>query len=185
MEEEIWKDISGYQGLYQVSNKGRVYSLPKSGSGGHDGKILKPKVGKKGHFNVGLFKNKKQKTFQVHQLVAMAFLGHVPCGYKVIVDHKNEIPGDNRVENLQLITQRENVCRVQDGRYSSDYKGVIWFKRDKKWVSGIRINKKRINLGYFTDELEASQMYQLAVENVDKFNGDKKEFIKLISKKVL
>jgi ribosomal protein L15E len=72
----------------------------------------------------------------------MAFLNHTPCGYKIVVDHiDNNIKTDNRLENLQLITQRENVSKDIKNT-SSKYIGVCWHKKAKKWRSSIQINGK-------------------------------------------
>jgi hypothetical protein len=170
--EEIWKDIPEYEGLYQVSNLGRVYSLPKEwivGNGTikrHSGKILKLHANRDGYLFVSLRKNKINKTYMVHQLVAMAFLNHKPCGHKLVIDHINNNPSDNRVENLQIVTQRYN-CRKTQGEYSSQYKGVYWHKEIKKWHSVMLMNGKRKYLGYFTDEYEAHLAYQNALKQIE------------------
>lgn len=97
-QEEIWKDVVGYEGLYQVSNIGRVRSL------GHDkwhkGRILKPIIdGKGAYFYVGLFKNGKRKGESIHRIVATAFIPNpknLPC-----VNHKDENKQNNKAENLE------------------------------------------------------------------------------------
>ncbi len=94
MEQEIWKDIPGYTGLYQVSNFGRVKSLYRVVA--HSRKVnqvvtekyLKQGTGSHGYFNVNL-SNGRRKTFTVHQLVGMAFLGHIPKSYESVINHKN------------------------------------------------------------------------------------------------
>jgi hypothetical protein len=170
--EEIWKDIPEYEGLYQVSNLGRVKSLPKEWTIGrngaiqrHSGMILK-QANSNGYLKVGLSKDFKKKQFSIHKLVAMAFLNHKPCGLKLVVDHINDNPFDNRVENLQIVTQRYNCCKTQ-GRYSSQYKGVSWHKASKKWHSVMLINKKPKFLGLFTDEYEAHLAYQNALKQIE------------------
>jgi hypothetical protein len=164
---EEFRDVPGYEGLYQVSNLGNVKSLPKEWRSGecyrntrrHNGKILKSAINSKGYLTIGFFKDEKRKTFSVHQLVAMAFLNHIPCGYDLVCDHLNDIKTDNRLENLQLVTARFNTCKTQ-GKYSSKYKGVSFNKLNKKWISYININGKRKHLGYFNCELAASIAYQ-------------------------
>jgi hypothetical protein len=187
LEGEIWKDVPGYEDLYQVSNMGRVYSLPKEWTGSkgiklsHKGKLLKVGYTKNGYLKVDLSKNLKKKYFEIHALVAMAFLNHTPCGHEIVVDHIDEDKTNNRVENLQLITQRENILRVKKGKgYSSNFKGVRWHKQANKWHSRITINKKEVSLGLFTEEKDAAKVYQLAVANIDKYNGNNKEFRELI-----
>lgn len=102
--DEIWKDISGYEGLYQVSNLGRVRSLNYNHTG--EIKLLKQGTYKKGHKCVSLFKNKKGKTYSVHRLVAIAFIpnpNNLP-----IINHKDEDPSNNNVNNLEWCTVAYN-----------------------------------------------------------------------------
>ena len=98
---EIWKDISGYDGDYQVSNMGRVKSLRFGKE-----RLLKP-GSSNGYFHVVLFKNKKQKNIKVHRLVAQAFIKN-PQGKRTI-NHINGIKTDNRLSNLEWATQSENL----------------------------------------------------------------------------
>lgn len=155
---EIWKDIPGYENYYQVSSLGRVKSLRRN-------KVMKGSLSKKGYPTVVLSVNTIEKNTQVHQLVAMTFLNHTPCGMGLVVDHINNNKLDNRLENLQLITQRENSYRLQ-GNYSSKYKGVCWFTSRKKWVSRIHIDGKTHHLGYFNTEEEASIAYQNKLKTI-------------------
>lgn len=101
MNEE-WRDIEEYEGLYQVSNLGRVKSL-KFGKE----KILKFGKHKKGYLLVCLCKDGKQKMFQVHRLVAIAFIPN-PNNYQE-VNHKDENKENNCVENLEWCTREYNV----------------------------------------------------------------------------
>jgi hypothetical protein len=93
----------------------------------------------------------------------MTFLGHQPNGYKLIVDHINKNKIDNRIENLQIITQRENISRSIDGNFPT---GVIFHKYHRKYQARILIDKKRKSLGYFSTPEEASQAYQNALKNL-------------------
>jgi len=159
---EIWKDVQGYEGFYQVSNLGRVKSLGNDKS--KKEKILKAYQGT--YQLVVLRVSNIIKTITVHQLVAQAFLGHKICGQKLVVDHINDIKTDNRVENLQIVTNRFNAFKTQ-GVYSSKYKGVCWNKDANKWVSQIYINKKLTYLGIFINEHEAHLAYQNALNNLE------------------
>lgn len=94
---EIWKDIEGYDGRYQVSNKGRVRS---------DRKVLSPGKRKTGYCFVVLYGAEQKKTATVHRLVAKAFILN-PNNYPE-VDHINGDPSDNRVENLRWCTHGQN-----------------------------------------------------------------------------
>lgn len=105
---EEWKDIGGYEGLYQVSKYGRIISLPrKCGFSYTEKKFLKIRINKCGYRYVVLYKNNKPKNLLVHRLVAEAFIpnpNNLPC-----VNHKDEDKTNNRVENLEWCTQKYNV----------------------------------------------------------------------------
>ena len=107
-ENEIWKDILNYEGLYQVSNLGRVKSLERFDALGHrlKEKILKPGINQYGYYQVALCKQSVQKHYMVHRLVWSAFNSSIPEGLQV--NHINEIKSDNRLENLNLMTCKEN-----------------------------------------------------------------------------
>tara|TARA_R100000544_G_scaffold25671_1_gene13083 strand:+ start:212 stop:715 length:504 start_codon:yes stop_codon:yes gene_type:complete len=160
--KEIFKDIKGYEGLYQVSNLGNVKSLKRK----HvtKDKLLSPCMANNGYLKVNLTKNGIYKNNSIHQLIAITFLNHVPNGRNIIVDHIDNNPLNNNLENLQLITQRENVSKDRVN-CSSRYTGVCWHKSLNKWVSSITINGKRKHLGYFNTEIEASNEYQKALKN--------------------
>jgi hypothetical protein len=160
---EEFRDIPGYEGLYQVSNFGNVKSLSREllNQGKNPfiskEKILKAGTDREGYKKVVLSNTDGKKTFKSHVLVAIAFLGHIPCGNKIVVDHKNDNPSDNRLENLQLVTNRENLSR-RGG--SSKYAGVSFVKSRNKWNAHIQINGKIKNLGYYSTEYEAHYAYQ-------------------------
>jgi hypothetical protein len=166
MQKEIFKDIPNYEGIYQVSNFGNVKSLNYGRTGNE--KILKPSI-TNGYYYINLFKDKKYKHKYIHQLVAITFLNHIPCGYKLVVDHKDNNRLNNRLENLQLISNRENISKDKKGG-TSNYLGVCWDKIANKWKSCIKIDNKNKHLGYFKTELEAHDVYKNALEMYN--NGD-------------
>jgi hypothetical protein len=92
----------------------------------------------------------------------MAFLGHIPDGTnKMVPDHKNDIKTDNRLENLQLITFRQNIEKhFFNKSTTSQYTGVSWNKRANKWEGCIYIDGKNRHLGRFKTEYEAHYAYQ-------------------------
>lgn len=111
---EKWKDIKGYEGLYQVSNKGRVRSLDHyiEATKGHPqlckGRLLKNWIHPETHYVVtDLYKDNIRKHVKTHRLVAEAFIPNPEN--KPFIDHINRDRQDNRVENLRWVTKTENM----------------------------------------------------------------------------
>lgn len=161
---EEWKVIPGYEGLYEITTDGRVRSLNYMGK---KGKIQELKLGlhKKKYFRVILGKNGSNKLFLIHQLVAMVFLGHIPKGHELLVDHINSNSFDNRIENLKITTHRGNLSKERTVKSGlpvgvSKYRG--------KYTSRIRIKGKQIFLGCYSTPEEASQAYQKELKNYEK-----------------
>ena len=172
MKEEIWRDIPGFEGHYQVSDFGNVRSLDKivrrrdKTTSFRKGIVLKLAPNSRGYLVCSLSTNGTHRVYYIHQLIAMAFLNHTPNRQVLVVDHINNIKTDNRLENLQLVTNRHNSSK--DTKGTSKYTGVSWHSRDKKWYANIEINRKKIHLGYFTDEAEAALAYQKALDSINK-----------------
>lgn len=173
-EKEIWKDILGYEGHYQASNLGRVRSVDrgvftKNGQYRmYKGKVLRGGISS-GYQSTALCKEGAYRVFKNSQLVSMAFLNHEPNGSKMVVDHINGDISDDRLSNLRVVTQRENLssCFRSDKKsLSSKYVGVSFFKKIKKWASQINYKGENVRIGYFKTELEASNAYQLALSKV-------------------
>ena len=108
-DNEIWKDIPNYEGLYQASNLGRVKSLERIDALGHKRKekILKPRISHNGYYLIGLHKNLIRKFYCVHRLVWKVFNGQIPEGYEI--NHLDESPVNNALSNLSLVTHKENI----------------------------------------------------------------------------
>lgn len=104
---QIWKDVVGYQGKYQVSNLGRVKSLNFNNTGKE--KIMKQEIFNNGYCMVH-FRKKISKKKLVHRLVWQAFNGKIP--QKLQVDHIDANKQNNRLDNLQLLTPSENVKKI-------------------------------------------------------------------------
>lgn len=118
MINEIWKDVPGYEGLYQVSNLGEVRSLPRYEKDKNNklykrkGVILKQSKTTTGYWKVELCKNGTRKSLKVHRLVALAFI--VNTFNKPFINHKDGNPLNNIVDNLEWCTQSENIQHAHD-----------------------------------------------------------------------
>lgn len=173
--KEIFKKIPGYES-YFVSNLGNVVSNKFNKN-----KILKQSKTIYGHLTVTFCYKGKTKTFCVHQVVAMAFLNHVPCGLNLVVDHINDIKTDNRIENLQIITHLENINK---NKKKPKYKGVYWNSDKNMFISRIKINNKLIHLGLFNDELKAYQTYLIAESIKNKYENNNEKFRDLCKERI-
>ena len=161
MKEEIWKDIVGYEGIYRISNQGRVMSLWYGKT-----RIMKLCVISCGYIVIVLHKNKRAKTFYVARLVAQHFL---PDWDKSLqVDHINGVRTNNHVDNLRMVTHSQNLksySKKIEG-VTSKFRGVCWVKDRKKWEARIMVDRKRPHLGCFDDEEEAARAWDAAaIEN--------------------
>ena len=111
-EKEIWKDIEGFEGLYQVSNMGRVKSVKRTVWDSRGcyrtvpEKILKPRKERGDYLMVGLYKDARGKNYKIHRLVAIAFCEN-PENYNE-VNHINEDKSDNRAINLEWCSRSYN-----------------------------------------------------------------------------
>lgn len=120
MTDEEWKDISGYEGIYQVSNYGRVRTFRrKSGFVGFELSDEPRPMSLISHGNgylyVSLRKGDKRKNYYVHRLVAQAFIGEIPNGY--VINHLDYNRSNNSVDNLEIVTQQENSkCKMHKPR---------------------------------------------------------------------
>lgn len=122
---EIFKDVPGFEGLYQVSNFGNVKSVERiywretSYHSGHWAtrreKMLTPMPDKEGYVHVRLSKDAKYTLWKVHQLVALVFLNHDRKNRECIVHHLNHNKQDNRLENLEVINRGEHVSQHRRG----------------------------------------------------------------------
>lgn len=159
-EIEEWKDVPGYEGKYKVSTFGNVKSLNYNRT--NIEKILKPIVNNSNYYNIKLSKDNKVKTIQIHKLVSIVFLNHIPDNMNSIIDHIDGNKLNNKLINLRICTARENASfdnKINTKNKTSKYIGVSWNKKCNKWVSQIYYNKKKIYLGLFTNEIDAFEAY--------------------------
>lgn len=109
---EVWKDVVGYEGFYQVSDLGRVRSLSRKMKSRHnclrnfEGRVISLELAKNGYLRCVLGVNRISSKLSVHRLVAEAFISSRPDGK--FINHKNGIKTDNRPENLEWVTRSEN-----------------------------------------------------------------------------
>ena len=151
--EEIWKDIEGYEGLYEVSSYGRVRSLGQfvnhnyGGYAYRKGRLLKPGLGSRGYLSVTLSKNGIQKQYTVHRLVAQAFIEN-PDNLPQ-VNHKDEDRTNNNVTNLEWCDAKYNVNygnrlnKFYDSRIKSGYMNPEHLGLDKKTISNLACKEYR------------------------------------------
>jgi hypothetical protein len=154
-ETEIWKNIEGYDGLYQVSNYGRVKKFSKKG---RFLRYIKPYFSRGGYLCLNITYNSITTRFYVHRLVYKEFIGKLIKGLEI--DHIDNIKSNNHTSNLQQITTRLNSSKDIKNT-ASQFTGVS--RKGKSWRALIRINGKRIYLGQFKNELDAHNAYQNAI----------------------
>lgn len=153
MEDEIWKDIPGYEGLYVVSSFGRIKSINYHNTG--CSRIMR-QTKRNGYLSVGLFKGGKQKMFLAHRLVALVF---IPNPHNLPqVNHKDEDKTNNCVENLEWCDASYNrnfgTCNQRAAKTKS--KSILQYDLEgnlvREWSSISEINRE---LGYHTSHISA------------------------------
>lgn len=152
LQGEKWKPIKGFEGLYEVSNMGRVLSLERvsirdNKSGGFSRipvhkKLLYLNMTQRGYYHIVLHKNRKRYEYSLHRIVALHFCG----GYKrgLVVNHKNEIKTDNRAENLEWCTQDYN-CHYGtaiERTAQSNWKGVAQYDKGGNLIAVYKSGKE-------------------------------------------
>lgn len=150
MKNEIWKDIPGYEGKYQVSNLGNVLSLNYEGR--NIKQLLKPRAQHTGYLRVGLSNNGQTKDYLIHKLVATVFINN-PYNYKE-VNHIDEDKTNNCVSNLEWCTRRYNMnygtiktkigqpgkhvaCYDKQGNLIKTYNSLTETEQDGFTISGV------------------------------------------------
>ena len=142
--KEIYKEYPSDK-RYRVSNKGNVIGVK--------GYVLKPFVDKKNYSTLEI----AGTTRKVHHLVAETFLSHTVNGHKSIVDHIDNNPQNNNLENLQITTHRHNLSKDRKGK-TSKYTGVS-IKPNGTWVAQVCLGGKVYYLGTYKTQEEAEVQY--------------------------
>ncbi|AMB18680.1 HNH homing endonuclease [Bacillus phage Eldridge] len=143
MTNEVWKDIKGFEGRYQVSNCGRVKSFL------YGGRILKLGVASNGYLRVVLNNNGRRHFFSVHKLVALAFIHNSYPDTQTQINHKNENKEDNRADNLEWCTPQYNVS------YGNRNSKISKALRNKKGMAVIATHVETGKELYFVTMSEA------------------------------
>ncbi len=126
--EEIWKPIVGYEGWYSISNFGRI-RRDKKCSKVKIGHILRP-CKNKGYYQISLLKNKVRRHYEIHSLIANAFIGIRPIGMQV--NHKDGNSENNNLLNLEYVTPAQNMKHARDmGKYREENNGRVKFTREQ------------------------------------------------------
>ena len=169
-----WKFIKDYEGLYKLSNYGKIKSLERKIKSNYKNKyriikerILKGNIDKGGYRHINLWKNDKGKGYKMSLLVWDHFGNKPRNGRLLQVDHIDNNKQNDRIDNLQLLTQRENISKGwRNKKISSRFTGVSWKKKKKRWIVRIQINKQPKHLGSFINEFKANSVYQKALKNI-------------------
>lgn len=147
MKKEVWKSIKDFEGLYEISSIGRIRSLfriieYKNGiKHPHDGFMLKQELSKDGYMRIKLWKSHKYKHFNVHRLVASAFIDNP--GGKDCVNHIDSMRVNNCVYNLEWVTVQENTDHaIEYGNFNPKGEGNGSAKLKDNEVLEIRYNGK-------------------------------------------
>lgn len=161
MKKEIWKDIKGFEGLYQISNKGNIrgFSFLKN----KKPMVLKKSDNGKGYDIVQLHKGKTRKNFYVHRLVAEHFIKPIPAGY--VVNHLDYNKKNNSVENLEIVTQKQNIEYSRHRMKKPHQKGDLFYICHRPSGYEVTINKKYI--GRFKSIEEAKERRNKYLEEIN------------------
>lgn len=194
-EQEIWKDVPGYEKSYEVSNLGRVkikprlIKMPRGGYRKSKSGIVerKPLIsrGKRPYTTCSLSKNSKTKSYLLHQVIAMAFLNHNPETATKIVDHIDNDSLNNRLDNLQIISLRKNSTKDRKPGVSGKL-GVYFESKSQSYFASTGIKGVKIRLARSKSKKDIdylSRLYITANDNIDKFNGCKETFVKFVKDK--
>lgn len=185
--KEIWKDIKGYEGLYQVSNLGNIKSLGRLVTRGNNQvfkpeSLLMPGVKNTGYCNVILCKEKTKKTFLIHRLVAVEFISNPEN--KKTVNHKDGNKLNNHIQNLEWNTLSENLKHAyrflnrKPARSHLGKKGIL--SPFSKKVIGFKLNGKII---YQFDCTQEAKVYGLIPESVARCaRGERKYYNNIVWK---
>jgi hypothetical protein len=159
---ELWLPVVGYEGLYEISNLGRVKSLPRNGTANFERILKASKNSDVGYLKLSFSKNNIIKTKYIHVVVAEAFLNHV-AKKGIVVDHIDNNRTNNKLDNLRVITHTENILR---GKNSNTNNSNIYNVNGKFRVLFNR-NKNKYDLGYCKTLYEAIKLRDINLKNIE------------------
>jgi hypothetical protein len=157
----MWRDIPGYEGIYQINESSTIKSLSRQSKRGKYIVTLKEKYlithdNGNGYLVISLSKNSKVKTHKVHQLMAITFLDYNKQN-KLVIDHIDNNSKNNSLYNLRVVLQNEN-CLSSNKQRKHSFQGICQTK-NSQWTASIRINGKRKFLGNYNTPEEAQTVY--------------------------
>ena len=157
-------NIVGFEGLYAVTDDGRVFSLKT-------GKEIVQSTSKQGYKYVSLSKENKHTTVYIHKAVFYSFHSYqrLTRTDDLVIDHIDGNKENNNLSNLRKITTRENTSRAKTNKFA---KGVHYYKHINKYSSEITIESERYYLGTFATPDEAADAYKTALRAYNE-NGEK------------
>lgn len=160
-----WKPIRDYEQLYEISNCGDVRSIGYYLTKGI--RVLKKCIDRYGYILYGLRKDGKTKTFRAHRLVWEHFGNSQRDGVRLQIDHIDNDKINNRIDNLQLLSGRQNMAKLMATKRSNKKEklplGVHHY--NKNYSARVFLKGKRVYLGTFKTIEEASQVYENALNN--------------------
>lgn len=179
LHNEIWKDIPEFKG-YQASNLGRIKSLGRNYFNGvsyftRQGRIMKINVkNSAGYYMLSIWIDARQKSKMVHRLVAFAFLKRIDG--KNYINHKDGNKLNNRVENLEYCSNRENSIHYLNSIGHTE-NGIYFIKG--KWMVRIRLKGTRLTFGYYIDKSRAIDIRDVIIEKVENSDMNQNDIINL------
>lgn len=154
---EIWKDIKGYEGRYKISDQGKVWSLVTN-------KEMRPCVTADGYLRIGLRKDGKSRSFGIHQLLYLTFIGDYDYSQGEVVDHIDGNKLNNSLDNFQLLSNRDNMWKGR-GRRKPCLPPNVSMSPDGKYL--VKVGGKTIGMfDTFTQALVAQK--EIENEELDK-----------------
>lgn len=159
MENELYKPMRGYEGTYQITSLGRVYSIRRH-------MFLAGCRNSSGYLQIDAWKDGRKKTFYIHRLVGEHFLEKpsVDDGEELFIDHRDKLKTNNAVWNLRWCSSRQNrLNHDKQPNCTSEFIGVSWQEASRKYLAQFCQNGKRTYLGIYDDAETAAHIYDVAL----------------------